>query len=137
MDPVTFVLSLVPIRFAAPVLACIALCSMIDAALPQPAAGSAWVIPRKVISFIGANFANARNQIRPGSEAATVVPADVLNALTANHVEAKVAREDLAATIEQVPGKLTDLTGRVNAALQATTQIKQAIGAAPSLPPPP
>lgn len=127
MDPVTYALTLVPTQFLAPVLAVMALCAIIDAALPQPAAGSVWVIPRKVVSMIGVNFGNARNAIKPGSEAATVMPSDVLNAVVVNHAEAQNSRSDLASSIQQVPGKLTDLTARVNSALQTTTQIKAAL----------
>lgn len=127
MDPVTYALTLVPTDYVAPVLAVMAICAMVDAALPQPAAGSVWVIPRKVVSMIGINFGNARNAIKPGSEAATIMPSDVLNAVVVNHAEAQVSRTDLASAIKQVPGKLNDLASHVDTAVQTATQIKQAI----------
>lgn len=44
----------------------VAVASIADAVIPQPAAGSAWVIPRKVISRLGVNFGHAANAKQAG-----------------------------------------------------------------------
>lgn len=129
MDPVTFsfLINLLPVVYVMPVLIVIVVCGAIDAQFPQPKAGSVWIIPRKVISVIGLNVGNAQNRIRPGSEAATIMPSDVMNAVAVNHATAQAMRTDLANAIDQVPGELNDIKTRVDTAVQATSQIKAAI----------
>lgn len=39
--------------------------SLLDAAIPQPAAGSHWLPFRKVLSFLALNFGNAANSAQP------------------------------------------------------------------------
>ncbi len=48
------------------------LCALIDALVPQPAAGSVWVVPRKLVSAIGFNFLHASNAVQPGALPASV-----------------------------------------------------------------
>ena len=67
MDPVSYILSLLPARLAVPVLAAIGVCAVLDAMLPQPPAGSLWVVPRRILSAIGANWLNARNVLPAGA----------------------------------------------------------------------
>ncbi|MBB3174868.1 hypothetical protein FHR90_002715 [Endobacter medicaginis] len=67
MDPVSYILSLLPARLAVPALAAIGLCAVLDAMLPQPPSGSPWVLPRRILSAIGANWLNARNLAQPGA----------------------------------------------------------------------
>jgi len=43
----------------------VALCSAIDAALPQPAPGSHWLPVRKAISYLALNIAHAGNDAQP------------------------------------------------------------------------
>lgn len=43
----------------------VALCSAIDAALPQPAAGSHWLPVRKAISWLAFNVGHAGNDAQP------------------------------------------------------------------------
>lgn len=43
-----------------------AACSALDAAIPQPLPGSYWLIPRKIVSLLALNFANAANGLQPG-----------------------------------------------------------------------
>ena len=47
------------------VLACHALASTLDAAIPQPAVGSHWLPLRKLLSIAAGNVANATNLLQP------------------------------------------------------------------------
>ena len=47
------------------ITAIVATASTLDAALPQPAPGSHWLIVRKVISFLAINIGNASNGKQP------------------------------------------------------------------------
>ena len=69
MDPVSYILSLLPARAAMPLLAAIGLCAVLDAVLPQPKGGSVWVLPRRILTAIGANWLYARNLLPAGKPA--------------------------------------------------------------------
>lgn len=45
--------------------AVVAVASALDSALPQPKPGSHWLVPRKVLSFLAVNIANASNGSQP------------------------------------------------------------------------
>ncbi|MBF0562333.1 MAG: hypothetical protein HQL37_09985 [Alphaproteobacteria bacterium] len=47
------------------ITAIVAGASALDAVLPQPAAGSHWLLPRKILSFIAANVGQASNGAQP------------------------------------------------------------------------
>jgi len=47
------------------ITALIAVCSALDATIPQPRPGSHWLIPRKIVSFIAINVAQASNGGQP------------------------------------------------------------------------
>lgn len=65
-------------------------CAALDAYVPQPAAGSVWVWPRRVIAWCALNVAFAKNAIPAGAPKAAVA------------VE-KVAEEVIAAEKSAVP----------------------------------
>lgn len=106
MDPVSFLVAALPPRWAGGVFGLVAVCAWLDAAIPQPGPGSAWIKPRRLMSWIGGNWANARNSIQPGSVAATVTPAALLEVVTAGHVSAAEQRD-------VITGKLADVQRRV------------------------
>lgn len=89
-------------------------CACADAIFPQPKPGSRWVKLRRLISIQAINVGAAVNRILPGTLDATVTNLDVLRRVEESHAEAQAARVNITAAVEQVPGKLTDLTGRVN-----------------------
>lgn len=47
------------------ITAVVAVASTLDASLPQPAAGSHWLLVRKVVSFLAVNVGNASNGCQP------------------------------------------------------------------------
>ena len=74
MDIVSL-LALVPAQYLAYVTVAVAVCSALDAALPQPLEGSRWVGPRKLLAFVALNLGHARNLVRPGTISAAVAAA--------------------------------------------------------------
>lgn len=109
MDPFTFLLSVLPPRWAGIVFLLIALCAYIDAAIPQPGPGSRWVPVRRVVSWVGGNWGAAKNRVVPGSVDATVTPADVLTAIVQTHNVAQDARVQLAGKVADVQRRVTSL----------------------------
>lgn len=72
MDPLAFLISLLPHQYAMLALDLIGVCAILDAAIPQPGPGSRWVRVRRVIALVGANWGWASNKFVAGSLAARV-----------------------------------------------------------------
>ncbi|MGI4945122.1 MAG: hypothetical protein ACRYHQ_31935 [Janthinobacterium lividum] len=67
MDPVTYLLGLVPARYWPCVFIPTAVCAIVDAVVPQPPPGSRWVPIRRLVSLVGGAFGWARNAVPAGS----------------------------------------------------------------------
>ena len=70
MDPVTYLLGLVPAHYWPCVFIPTAVCAIIDAVVPQPPPGSRWVPIRRLVPLVGGAFGWAANRIPAGSQAA-------------------------------------------------------------------
>lgn len=65
-DPFVLWLATTPLAWMLPYISIVVVaCSALDASLPQPAAGSGWLVVRKIISFIALNLGNASNNGQP------------------------------------------------------------------------
>ena len=69
-------LAFVPSQDMLFVLAVFGLAAALDAWLPQPGAGSHWVLPRKLLSVLGQNYRNAANSTPAGRVAHVVEAAE-------------------------------------------------------------
>ena len=117
-------LSLLPTRYLLGAVLLLWLCSVIAPFLPQPPAGSRWVIPRRVLDALANNYLSARNAVQAGSPQATVTPFDVLESVMRTHEEARPERARIAAAVsamqpavEAIPGKIADVQRRVTMVL--------------------
>lgn len=81
---------LLPAEYLAYATAAVTLCSVLDAALPQPSAESSWYWPRRLISLIAVNVGHAVNA-RTAPPDRTNPPGTVLSALFAVLLVAAVA----------------------------------------------
>ncbi len=98
----------------------VTLCAIADAVLPVPRPGSRWVAVRLVVSAIAINRGNAENRVLPGTIEAATTLGDVLTRVIENHESAEASRALIKAAILPMPGKIADLTNRVNNVAQLT-----------------
>jgi hypothetical protein len=68
MDPVADLLGLIPAHLFAYIAYAVAACAVLDANLPQPPAGSRWVLPRKALHMVAQNYRYARNAVIAGGK---------------------------------------------------------------------
>ena len=113
MDPTSLVALIAGVPGIGPYLAylpvLVALCAVLDAALPQPVEGSPWVGVRRVVSFVGINFGAAANLVRPGA-----IPAGV----AARAAEVR----SVAGAVEQTAGALATAAESAAESVVARTQ---------------
>ena len=102
-DVIPAALAAVPAQYVGYVMTAVAVCSLLDAYVPQPPAGSRWVPVRRAVSFLAQNVHFARNAVPAGS-----IPAPVAKA--AGQVQ------QLAAAVEQSAGELAASSAEAAAA---------------------
>ncbi|GAC1500198.1 MAG: hypothetical protein NVS1B6_06380 [Steroidobacteraceae bacterium] len=84
-------LAAIPHQYTTYIFAVMGIAAALDALLPPTPAGSRWVLPRKALHLIGANFLNARNAVPAGAVPASVAAHAVEVRAAANTVEQAAA----------------------------------------------